>query len=260
MRLLVCIPTITGREEFLKRAVWAYQKRTPGVEVHIEVVYNEPTCGLGWQKAVERGLSRLQPPPEYIHFGNDDIMVAEGWFFPLAEAASQGYLPGSRMEPAGYHLGEEPAEAISPWWVKPSERSYFYADLPENQPKHDWAPLDHSALPFCSVGQWLKIGRFIPIHFGTDKWFYHRARECGMEAVARMDSVIFNYATQIGRQKGEWTETDIIDFDLNLAYPQYLAGGLNPVEQHPLRLTPRGLELARQWRKNNLPPPYHWEE
>jgi hypothetical protein len=258
-RLLVCIPTIEGREKFLERAMWGYRTRTPHTDMHIEVVHDYPTCGQGWQAAVERGLSRLQPPPDFIHFGNDDIMVAEGWLPPLIDAATQGFLPASRMEPAGYHLGEEPAEAIAPWWVKPNERSYFYSDLPENQPKNDWAPVDHSALPFCSVGQWLKIGRFIPIHFGTDKWFYHRARQEGITAVARMDSVIFNYATQIGRQKGAWTETDIIDFDCVFAYPAYVEGRLKPEEEDPQRLTGSGLAMVRRWRKANFDGPHHWE-
>lgn len=258
MKLLVCIPTITGREQFLDRAIEGYRERTHGIDLHIEVVLDEPTCGLGWQKAVEQGLSKLSP--DFIHFGNDDIVVAEGWLPPLMHAAMQEVLPASRMEPAGWHLGEEPAEAMAPIWAARSDRSYFYADLPEKQPKADWDELDHSALPFCSLAQWVRIGPFIPIHFGTDKWFYHQARSQGLKCVARMDSVIFNYATQIGRQKGEWTETDIIDFDLNIAYPLYVHGRLQPTETHPLRLAPRGLELARKWRKENLPPPYHWEE
>lgn len=261
MRLLVCIPTIDGREEFLRRALWSYQHRTPGVDLYIQVVRNEKTCGEGWQRAVEEGLQKLRPAPDYIHFGNDDIMVADDWFPPLMEAAAKRYLPGSRMEPAGYHLGEEPAEAMSPSWVPPSDRSYFYADLPENQPDRDGAPLDHSALPFCSLGQWLQIGPFIPIHFGTDKWFYHRGEQVygTNRAVARMDSVIFNYAAQIGRSKGDWSELDFIDFDCNIAYPLYLDGSLQPTEKCPWRGTPEGLEAARAWRMSNFDGPHHWE-
>ena len=260
MRVLVCIPTIKGREEFLGRAVASYRERSSKhTDVYVEVVHDFPTCGQGWNAAVTRALTRLRPAPDFIHFGNDDIMVGAHWEQPLIEAAAQGFLPAPRMEPAGHHLGEEPAEAPAPLWVARSDRSYFFSDLPENQPKKDWAPLDHSALPFCSVGQWLKIGPFIPIHFGTDKWFYHRARLLGMKAVARMDSVVFNYATQIGRSKGEWSELDFIDFDLAIAYPLYIDGSLSFDELPPLRGTPEGLECARIWRESNFDGPHHWE-
>lgn len=149
--------------------------------------------------------------------------------------------------------------SMAPGYVAPSELSYFYADLPENQPKEDMVEVDHGALPFCSLEQWEKLQPFIPIHFGTDKWFYHRARKERIPIAARMESVIFNYAAQFGREKGEWTETDLIDFDLNIVYPLYVHGVLSPYQEHPLRLTPRGLEIARKWRADNLPPPHHWE-
>lgn len=260
MRLLVCIPTIDGREEFLARAIRGYEERTHGTDLYIQVVHNEPSCGQGWQKAVERGFAHLHPYlPDFIHFSNDDIVVGEGWFFPMMEAAREGFLPAARMEPAGFHLKEEPAEAMAPRWVPRSEHSYFYSDLPENQPKKDWDAVDHSALPFCSIAQWAGIGGFIPIHFGTDKWFYHRARLQGRECVARMTSVIFNYATQIGRSKGDWSELDFIDFDCNIAYPLYLDGSLHPRQECPWRGTPEGLEAARAWRMSNFDGPYHWE-
>lgn len=258
-RLLVCIPTIKGREKYLERAVWGYATRTPEVAgVEFCIIRDRETCGEGWQEAIDNALES-GATPDYIHFGNDDIVVGEGWFQPLAEAVERGFLPAPRLEPAGVHLGEEVAESMAPAYAEPSHLSYWYADLPEHQPKEDFAQVDHGALPFCSLGQWRKLGPFIPIHFGTDKWFYERARQERIPVVARMTSVIFNYAAQIGRAKGDWTETDLIDFDLNIAYPLYVHGRLQPTEKHPLRLTPRGLELARKWRKDNLPPPYHWE-
>ena len=260
MKLLVCIPTIEGREHFLNNAMEGYRTRTPPeVELEVEVVHDAPTCGVGWQQAIDRALDR-GAEPDYIHFGNDDIVVGQGWMYPLVEAVDMGFLPASRLEPAGVHLDENPALSMAPFYVPPSKHSYFYADLPENQPQRDWSRIDHSALPFCSLHQWRLIGPFIPIHFGTDKWFYFQAQRRGIEVAARMESVIFNYAAQVGREKGEWTETDLIDFDLNIAYPEYVAGRLQPDEEHQNRLTLAGLIMAREWRHRNLPPPYHWEE
>lgn len=267
MNLAVCIPTISGREHYLEQAIRSYRERTPeDVHVNIAIVKDRPTAGIGWQdcidmvlKAVEQGRSAK---PDFIHFSNDDIMVAEGWLEPLVETVkTEGWLPCPRMEPAGYHLGQEPAWDMAPAEAPPrSARSYWYADLPEKQPQEDLDFVDHGSLPFCSMLQWERIGPFLPIHFGTDKWFYLRGYKAGFAAVARMDSVIFNYAVQIGRAKEEWAELDFIDFDLMFAYPEYVSGERAPTERHPLRGTPEGLALVRDWRRKNFEGPHHWEK
>lgn len=260
-RVLVCIPTIDGREHFRDQAVRSYQERTEGFDVDFSLVRNRATCGIGWQEAVEQGLRHAQFKIDYIHFSNDDICVADGWLPPLVEAVEMGCVPGARMEPAGEHLNEDPAMSMAP--PDPPERSlrsYWYADLPEKQPKEDWQTIPHASLPFCSVAQWRELSPFLPIHFGTDKWFYKRAWDAGFPAVARMESVIYNYAVQIGRSKGEWAETDLIDFDLVFAYPEYERGDRPPTERHPLRLTDEGLRMVRNWRRDNFDGPHHWEE
>lgn len=264
MNLLVCIPTITGREHYFEQACRGYQNRSGDVNISISAVKDRPTCGVGWQHAMDQAVKTIEQGrsarPDFIHFGNDDIVVAEGWLEPLVEAVEAGCVPAARMEPAGAHLGEEPAVSMAPPDPPPlSELSYWYSDLPENQPRTDWAPIDHASLPFCSMDQWEEIGPFIPIHFGTDKWFYERARRVGLPATARMDSVIFNYAVQIGRSKGDWHETDLIDFDLVFAYPQYESGNWEPDYRSPLRLTAEGLEMVRAWRSDNFEGPHHWE-
>lgn len=265
MNLLVCIPSIRGRGHYLEQAMRGYRERTPEAHVNISLIMDRPTCGLGWQHAVEQGLTVAEqgraPTPDFIHFGNDDIVVAEGWLEPMVEAVEQGFVPGARMEPAGAHLDEDPAESMAPAIAPPrSEWSYWYSDLPENQPRADLEPIEHASLPFCSLEQWHEVGPFIPIHFGTDKWFYEQARRHGIPAVARMDSVVFNYAAQIGRDKGDWAETDLIDFDLVFAYPEYERGERDPADPpNPLRLTPDGLTMVRNWRRDNFEGPHHWE-
>lgn len=259
MNVLVCIPTITGREHYLHQAIRGYQQRTDA-NVAISIVTDQPTCGMGWQAAVEQGL-RGSYKPDFIHFGNDDIVVAEGWLPPLVEAVEVTALPAPRMEPAGVHMNEDPAVSMAPpIGPMPSRYSYFYADLPENQPQQDWEQVDHGALPFCSLEQWEQIGPFLPIHFGTDKWFYAQAKRLGYRVVARMDSVIFNYAVQIGRDKGDWAEQDLIDFDLVFAYPEYERGDRDPTEPNTLRLTDEGLRMVRNWRRDHFDGPHHWEK
>lgn len=260
-KLLVCIPTLTGREEYLSNAIDGYLLNSPDVDLKISLEYDAPTCGIGWQRCVDKMVGRTADRfsrymPDYIHFGNDDIVVGEGWLAPLIEGVDRGCLPVSRMEPAGYHIGDPMPwpPPMPPAGDPTSGHGYFYSDLPENQPKLDWEAVNHGGLPFCSLEQWKKIGPFIPIHFGTDKWFYHIGSwRCGYSIVVRQKSVIYNYAAAHGRNKGDWGEVDFLDFDLTVAYPMYLSGELQVDEPHPLRRTPEGLQMVREWRAATFP-------
>lgn len=251
--ILVCIPTLTGRERYLANCLKGYRERSGAHHVLFSIVYNAPTCGIGWQQCVNKGL--VVRGFDYIHFGNDDSVVGENWLSPLIAAAGvYDRIPASRVEPAGVHLGHPMPDPIPmpPPGDPTSQYGYFYSDLLENQPTEDWQEVDHGGAPFCSLKQWAEIGPMIPSHFGTDKWFFHRARQLGYKVVARQRSIIYNYAAPIGRSKGEWTEQDFLDFDLTIAYPMYVSGELSPTEQHPQRLTSEGLERVREWRRVNF--------
>ncbi len=251
MRLLVCIPTLTGRERYLANCLRGYRERSPGVELMESIIRDAPTCGIGWQRCVDQAWCEW----DYVHFSNDDIVVGEGWLAPLIDAVdSDFFLPVSRIEPAGVHLGHPMPDPIPmpPAGDPISLGGYFYSDLPENQPTDDFQPVDHGSLPFCTRRMWDRIGPFIPSHFGTDKWFYERGRETSHRAVAIQRSIIYNYAPQIGRARGDWTETDFLDFDLTISYPMYVSGALAVDEPHPLRETPEGLRQVREWRARNF--------
>jgi hypothetical protein len=254
--VLICAPTLTGREGYLRNMFHGYLERS-GCAVEFACPKDLPSCGEGWNAAVE---SHHLNGVDFIHFSNDDVVPAVGWENPLILEAKHGCLPACRMEPAEYRLGIERCDPSNPPMPPlpppaPDEHSYYYADLPENQPTHDRAILPehaHGALPFMSVEQWRELGPFIPIHFGTDKWICHRAREAGYTIRARTWSVMFNYAAPVGRTRGDWTEQDFLDFDLNIAYPLYIDGQLKPTDRHPSRGTAMGLAMARAWRRENV--------
>lgn len=255
VKVLICAPTLTGREPYLRNMKRGYLERTPGATVVFATPKDLPSCGEGWNTSARIGL-QAYPDADYIHFSNDDVVPAAGWLEPLIEANRRGGFIGcSRMEPVGVALGFEPElphPAMAPLVAPPQSRySYYYADV--KQPWGDWQPVDHGSLCFCSVWTWRNvIHEFLPIHFGTDKWFYLKARRHGYSIVTRTHSVIFNYAAQVGRSKGDWSEQDYLDFDLNIAYPDYLNMRLKPSERHPLRNTPEGLQAARDWRAKNV--------
>lgn len=277
--VLVCIPTVPGRQPYLANCARGYERGTPRllggvfpgetlpcrfsdtVEVNLSVVHDASSAGEGWQRCVDQGLD-WWPRTTHIHFSNDDVVPAYGWLPPLVEATDSGRVPAVRVEPAGGHVEEQIFQTHPPMppalfghAVRHDPAGYFFAGLPEEQPTEDWEPVGHGNLPFCSVEQWHEIGPFPPIHYGSDRWFAERASGAGYDTVARQDSVFFNYNANIGRHRGSWTEVDFMDFDGIFGLPAYLSGALDPGQEHPLRETEEGLRWVRAWRELHENPP-----
>ena len=258
MSTLVCIPTLSGREPYLVNAIRGIAERTD-LPWNISLVRDAPSAGEGWNRCAER--IELYPDTTHLFFFNDDTVVATGWLPLMIEAADRGFIPAPRIEPAGGHLTVQHFETHPPmppdYFPVPRDKmAYFYADIPEKQPKNDWDESLTTNLPFCTREQWERIGPFPPFHYGSDVWFSDRARKLGYRTVARMDAVVFNYNANIGRSKTlegvEWTEQMWLDYDGVFALPKYLTGSLDQTEVDPLRGTPEGAELVKDWRRRHL--------
>jgi hypothetical protein len=252
--ILICIPTVPGRQAYLCNAAIGFATRTPAVEYHFSIVTDAESAGEGWNRCAAQGLE-WWPESTFLHFANDDTVCAPGWWPPLYEAIERGCVPCPRIEPAGGHIAgnifqdHPPMPPGDNFPVPRDKMAYFYADLPENQPTEDWAELNHGNLPTCSREQWESIGPFPPIHYGTDVYFYHRARQLGFPIVARMNSVFYNFNAPQGRHKPGWSEQTALDYDNVFALPKYISGELKPTERDPLWRTPEGERLAANWRK-----------
>lgn len=254
--ILVCIPTVPGRQTYLTNAARSYEiaHAMNGVEFNLSIVHDATSAGEGWQRCVDQGL-QWWPQSTHVHFSNDDITVHSGWLEPLLDSCDKNQLPGMLIEPAGGHIEGNIFHTHPPmppqylFGVPRNPVAYFFAGMPEEQPVVDETPIDHQNLPFCSVEQWHSIGPFPPIHYGSDRWFAERGRRANMQTVARTGSVAFNYNANIGRHRGDWEEQDFAAFDGVFALPAYLAGVLSPDQRHPLRETARGLAWARHWRR-----------
>lgn len=252
--VLVCVPHVRGRYAYLANCARSYDRYSEEIEINLSIVDDAMSAGEGWQRCVDQGL-RWFPQTTHVHFSNDDITVARGWWQPLVEACDADKVPAVRVEPAGGHCTTEIFQTHPP--LPPDYRdgtprdkvAYFFAGLPEDQPTEDWQVIDHGNLPFCSVEQWREIGPFPPFHYGSDRYFSEMARRAGHETVARLNSVVFNYNGNIGRHRGRWEEQDFAAFDGIFALPAYLAGKLDPTEAHPLRETHHGWRLVREWRR-----------
>lgn len=225
----ILIPTVRGREDLLRLCVDAYLRNTDhGGQVDLEfiILRDRPTCGQGWQQAAERATGN------FLHFSNDDIVPQPGWLAPLLEVAEHGHVAAP--------------------WIQHGSWGGFYGAAPELGQEMDWEPVNHSAMPFMSRHAFVRIGPIIATHYGVDNWIAERVRADGRQVIGRRSSVIQHFNIQIGRQKGEWTEVDLLDYDCGIALPEYRAGVRPPNVMPPDRLTPEGLLRARQWRKENV--------
>jgi hypothetical protein len=223
----VLIPTVSGRETFLEMCVTGYLRNTPAwVDLEFVILRDRLTCGVGWQEAAERASGT------YLHFSNDDIVPRTGWLEPLVHAALCGYV-------------------VAPW-IQHGDWGGFYGAAPGVGQEDDWQDVDHSAMPFCERERFKRVGPIIATHYGVDNWFAERVRAAGMRLVGRRESVLDHWNIQIGREKGDWTQVDLLDYDCGIALPEYRAGVRPPTEMPPDRLTPEGLARARQWRKENV--------
>jgi len=260
-RILIAIPSLTSRAPYLVNAIRGFAERTPkSVEWKIEVVYDADGAGAGWNLAAERGLAHFDA--QYIHFSNDDIVPATGWVEPLIEACDAGCVPCVRIEPAGGHIRDQQIFQTHPpmppdyYPVPRDPMSYFYSDIPERQPQTDWEEIVSGNLPTCSREAWEKIGVFPPLHYFTDHFFYHRARQLGYKVVARLDSVFFNFNSPCGRHRTidgvDWNEQTALDYEGVFALPKYISGELKPTEVDPLRCTEEGRVMAAEWRQRTF--------
>lgn len=145
----IIIPTITGREEWLKKCRKAYKATSPGAEI-IEVK-DEISCGHAWQKG-----SELATRP-YLHFTADDITPSTRWWVDAMKFVDSGAVPAANVRTAR----GLPATCDSP-----------LGDMGLHQ---------NILVPFLSRSMVDKGGWFLPIHYGSDDWITYWAVHLGYE-------------------------------------------------------------------------------
>lgn len=256
MKVTVVIPTVKGREGYMERCLRGYRERSGGVELEFAIIPNAPSCGLAWQAGAEKATGDL------LHFTADDIVPGEDWLPPMVEAVERGNVPvagviACRAEMLDGHDYPLPGKPYLE-----SDLHYFEG---EARSVPDWTPADgpseYPSIPFCSMEQWSRIGPMIAAHYGTDKWFGDRAKRAGFQPVVRHGSVFYHYAALPGRvPKAEgWFHLDRITFDLNVAYPLYESGQLQPHETHPAYGTTEGRKMARDWYAEHVAGVGYWQ-
>lgn len=251
----VVIPTVEGREEYLKRCLRGYQERTDDrLEIIVE---RRDTCGQAWQAGAE------QASGDYLHFTADDIVPGEGWLPPLIEAVEQGCVPVPLVVTAAPDVLDD-EDMPHPWNPLTPVSNYFER---QGGPDviADWYRADglseYPSVPFCSLGQWREIGPMIASHYGTDKWFGMKAKRVGIPCAVRHGTHFYHYAAHAGRipQADGWLHLDRLNFELNIAFHSYANGSLPEHKVHPDYGTPQGRQMARDWYASNVAGPRYWE-
>ena len=165
--LSVVIPTIRGRDRWLRRARRAFSGH------ELIVIRNRPTCGIAWNE----GLA--QATGDYILLAADDIEPAStGWLEAGMRWADDGFLPCARILNTDGSL-----QSCGDWEEEMDTGTYC----------------DFARIPFGTREQVLTIAPIIETHYATDYWFSHRGREEGWPTVVVREFCFYHHFAQVGR-------------------------------------------------------------
>ena len=189
MRLLtVVIPTITGREETLRRSRNSYEATLTDVPHEIIVVKDKPN----WPTACNEGFRRSEG--DILHFTSDDLEALPGWHedaLPALEAADE--LPAPRVmdyRADGKFANEE--------------------DGPDGALTH------FTRIPIMRRDQWERIGEWPEIDYYADLWVSEKGRQLGIETRMIYSYAFVHHWCTVGRidsqrnLKDSWRELEVL--------------------------------------------------
>ena len=179
----IVVPTITGREHWLKRCVTAYAETTEDFELIVVPNDGQPV-GVGWQKGADKAAGR------YLHLTNDDCEPVAGWWQAAAAVADRGRTPAGPVLNADGTIN-----SLGEWG--------------ENERRPDGTPTTMCRIPFCTLKQWQVIGPMLPVHYYSDNWFSWRARQAGIQPVIANGYKFIHHFAPEGRVGGEVADSRV---------------------------------------------------
>jgi GT2 family glycosyltransferase len=186
MNIDVVIPTITGRERYLRRAKQTYRRRSTHA-IRLWVEYEHDCVGKAWNAGAEAALA--DGWSQFLHLTNDDIEPQNGWDDAAISALNRGFLPSPRM-------------------VDHSSRTVEWGRSLSKIP--NWTRVESTTIPFVPSEAWGKIGPSLPIHYYTDDWLSLKARLAGFPSVFCYDYVFLHTWATAGRGAGTSMESRMI--------------------------------------------------
>ncbi len=166
----IIIPTIKGRERWLKKCLASYLDSSPECEVII--VRDRPTCGIAWNDGYRQATG------EYLHFSADDLEAHEGWWQGAIIAAENNLIPAPRI-------------------LNPDGTLQGCADMLEEY--EQGSVVSFTRIPFLSRKQARLIAPIITTHYSTDLWVSEVGRMHGYQTVMVNEYLFTHHLAQEGR-------------------------------------------------------------
>ena len=189
--LSLVIPTISGREESLARAVASYERTLGGVEHEIIVVKDEPS----WPRACNVGYGMAKG--DVIHWTADDLEATDGWYDSIPAFLENDELPAPSV--FDYRLDGKFSNAED---GLDGELTWF------------------TRIPLCRRDQAERIGPWPEIVYYADVWFSEKARSVGIETRLLHSYRFVHHWCPIGRVDSQrnlrkaWSEFQVLSSQL----------------------------------------------
>lgn len=171
--LSVVIPTLTGREQSLARAIKGYERVLAGREWELIVIEDRPT----WPHACNEGFHAANG--DVLHFSADDLEPLPGAFdevLPWLETHDE--LPAPRCmnhAPDGvFDNAEDGPDGAITWFTR---------------------------IPLLRRDQYERIGPWPEFNYVADIWLSEKARTLGIETRIFYSYAFVHYWEQVGRKE-----------------------------------------------------------
>lgn len=168
------LPTISGREESLARAIASYADTLTGCSHEVIIVKDEPT----WPEACNAGY--YQSKGDVILFSADDLEALPGWWKkPLKHLSEHDELPAPRVyDFKGEFGGRQFSNSLDGQ----------DGDIPP-----------FTRIPIMRRDQWERIGPWPAMIYYADIWLSEKARTLGIETRMVYGFDFFHHWSEIGR-------------------------------------------------------------
>ena len=167
--LSVVIPTVTGRERSLDRAIKSYDETLEHFPYELIIIQDEPN----WPTACNKGF--LEANGDLIHFTADDLQALPGWWEDVVPwLADHDELPAPRVLNADgtWDNAVDGVDRGTPHFTR---------------------------IPIMTRNQYERIGPWPEIDYASDVWLSERARTLGIETRMFHSYAFIHYWEQVGR-------------------------------------------------------------
>lgn len=190
--VVICLPTVTGREESFQRTVDGYRATVEGSahNVAMVVVKDEPTWGAGIDAAM-KVVEEQHPTATIIHFTADDLVPEPGWLDAAIEAVDQSVCPAPVLDTFG-------------------EIAYGH---PPNADESDWKVSQTSVVPTIRASWWKLIAPMLQTHYFTDDYISLKLRMHGIDTKGRL-GYRFRHFHEMAERGAGMTQDERMQYDM----------------------------------------------